>query len=1031
MASLPNHINSEYPQALITQCPFCGSSNRGNDLFCESCGSYLAAVAGATQPAPKPSISERKHATVLFVDLVGSTAAISELDPEDAMNRLRPALNAMRRVAEEFEGTVARVTGDGLMALFGAPRALEGHAQLACRAALAIHAELALLPVQAVARIGLHSGELIATELSDAPLGDGAFGATLHLASRMEQLAPAGGTYVSAAIFHLVGDHLDLQFVGTREVKGFARPVDVFELKGLAQRAGTPLPSPSFVGRGAEITLLEKWLEGTYAGKARVVAVAASPGVGKSRLCHEFVLRCRARRVRVLAMRALPYGHATPYQPVLELARQLLHVEPGIPREQARRRVRRVMRTFGLDVERDFDVVIDFLGLGSEAASSLDPQATQARLFGIVRDLLRVASSRPTLVLIEDLHWLDAASERFVRHFVESVRGTRTFALLNFRPDYDAAWLQRLRATVIELQELGERATRAIASELIGPDPRLAPIRELIAARSGGNPLFVDALVHSLRERCVLTGTTGALRLGTADAAIELPASIQSVLGARIDGLDTQDRRLLQVAAVVGLEFDLELLRLLTDRPQTELQGTMDRLCAAGLVEQVPGRGRVYSFNHPLTREVAYAAQLKAHRSALHANVARALQSFYSGPADEFAGLISHHYEAAGQNLEAAHYLVRAALWIGKSDSTQALRFWSHACKLVEDIPRSASNDALRMLVHGQVVNHGWRAGLSHAEAKRHSLEAQRYASELGDTMTQVMLISGYARFVGATGSADRYVALVLEALALVAALDEPGRTAMLKAQLAQAYRFAGLLREAMAANSAALRRASEISKPDAQMMGFRPLPWIMSTRGSILVELGRFARARHWLDQVIAMASLEPVVQFIPHYAYVRLAYFQRDTELAAAHAERVAWIAERSGIPYLQVYRLRCAGLRCLTAGDLEGAVSELGNGLKLCRRSGAARDNEASFLAEIAEAHFLAGRQEAAVATAKRALAVARRRKSRLAQCHAHMVLAAALGKLGDPAARQSLESAEALVRETGSAAYATRLVEALGR
>jgi adenylate cyclase len=270
-------------------------------------------------------------------------------------------------------------------------------------------------------------------------------------------------------------------------------------------------------------------------------------------------------------------------------------------------------------------------------------------------------------------------------------------------------------------------------------------------------------------------------------------------------------------------------------------------------------------------------------------------------------------------------------------------------------------------------------------------------------------------------------VALVQEALALVSDVKEIGRAAVLKAQLAQAYRFAGRLREALRANSAAMSRARHISKPDVQMMGFQPTPWIMSLRGSILVELGRFARARHWLDLVIAMTDLEPVVQFIPHYAYVRLAVFERTPDLAATHSSRVAWIAERSGIPYIQVYRLRCAGLSRLAAGDLEGAIAELTEGLKLCRRSGTARDNEAAFLAEIAEAHGLAGSHEMAVSTAKRALDLARRRRSRIAECHAHIVLATSLARVGHPGARSSLDAAEMLIRETGAAPYGRCLAD----
>jgi tetratricopeptide (TPR) repeat protein len=646
-----------------------------------------------------------------------------------------------------------------------------------------------------------------------------------------------------------------------------------------------------------------------------------------------------------------------------------------------------------------------------------------------------VPSSRPVVVIVEDLHWLDAASERFVRRLVFSAPSTHTFVLLNFRPGYDASWMRGRHCTLMSLSELGERPTRAITSELMGSDPRLKSIRERVAARSGGNPLFIDALVRSLHERGVLTGETGDFGLGHTDTTLELPATIQSVLGARIDGPSEHDKPVLQVASVVGLDFHLALLQPITGRTMEQLEDSMANLCAAGLVEPLSRREPVFAFRHPLIQEVAYSVQLKARRSAIHAEVARALEGFYGSRADEFAGLLSYHYEAAGQPLAAAQYLVRAALWIGKTDSAQALRYWKHACELVEDAPRSVSIDSLRILVNGQVVNYGWRVGMAQAEAKRYSLEAQRYARDLGDKMTQTLLLAGYGRFVAATGSADGYVALVLESLALIAGLGEVGRTAMLKAQLAQAYRFAGLLCLALKANTESMRRAASISKLDIQLMGFRPVPWVMSIRGTILVELGRFDRARRWLDRVIAMGALEPVVQFVAHLAYVRLAWFVGDADLAAKHAAIVGTLGEQSGIPYVQVYALRCSGLARMTAGDFDVAVVDFTKGLKLARQASAARENEASFLAEIAEAHFGAGRDEAALAAATQALALARRRKSRLAECHALIVRASALARQADPASAAEViagfDRAALRVAETGSAAYAERLAEARRR
>jgi adenylate cyclase len=1018
-------------QPLIVHCPACATPSRLDALFCGACGAYLVA-AGAASPPRGSGDSERKHATAMFVDAVGSTGAVAGLDPEEAMVMLRPMLDAMRRAAEDFEGTVIRVTGDGILALFGAPRALEGHALLACRAAQATHAAMARLPTKPLVRIGLHSGDMVAAQLGSAALGDGAFGATLHLASRIEQLAPAATTYVSASTFELVRGHVDVRLVGARSVKGFDESVEVYELLALDTRPGAAPPAQGtrFVGRAREMAALERALENAREGKARVVGITALPGVGKSRLCREFSLRCRAARIRVLTMRALAYGHATPYQPVLELLRHWLHLSVHTPPEQARRRLRRALRSLAPQLLAHADLLADFLGIGDGASGAIDPEMRQNQLLGLVGDLVRLPTAKPLVIVVEDLHWLDAASERFVRRLVFSAPGTHTFVLLNFRPSYDASWMRGRNCSLLPLAELGEPATRAIVLQLMGGDARLKEMRERVAARSGGNPLFVDALVRSLRERGVLVGEPGDLRLGPQGGMPELPATIQSVLGARIDGPAEGDKPILQVASVVGLDFHLALLQPITGRTMAELETSMANLCAAGLVEPVSRREPVFAFRHPLIQEVAYSVQLKARRSAIHAEVAKALESFYGGRADEFAGLLAHHYEAAGQPLAATQYLVRAALWIGKTDSAQALRYWKHACELVRDAARSVSNDSLRILVNGQVVNYGWRVGMSLAEAKRYSLEAQHYARALGDRMTQTLLLAGYGRFVAALGSADAYVALVQEALALIVDSPEAGRIAVLKAQLAQAYRFAGRLRLALAANTQSLRKASRIGGFDIQMMGFRPRPWIMSIRATILVELGCFERARRWLDRVIALGSLEPVVQYVAHMGYVRLAWFEGDAALAREHAARVAAIAAASGIPYIQVYAHRCAGLARMVAGDFDGAIDELTRGLKLARRASAARDNEAMFLAEIADAHLRAGRDGEAIETATRATVLARRRRSRLAECHAWIVLGGAAARRGDAGAAQEGEAAfaaaDALAAETGSVPLA-RLVE----
>ncbi len=355
---------------------------------------------------------------------------------------------------------------------------------------------------------------------------------------------------------------------------------------------------------------------------------------------------------------------------------------------------------------------------------------------------------------------------------------------------------------------------------------------------------------------------------------------------------------------------------------------------------------------------MAYSAQLVSRRNELHQTTALCLEREPGEQANELAGLVAYHYEAAGLRVAAGHHTARAAYWIGKTDSAQALKHWRRACILLEDAPATPANDTLRSVAHGQVLNYGL--------ARRHLEPGGPRARDRGAPAGAASRRphdrnagdGRLCRFIAASGSADAYADTMRQALELIAPLDEPGRKATLGAVLAQAYRFAGRLERALAANGQALRKAAHIGAFDEQLMGFRIKPWIVATRGAILIELGRFRQARLHLDRVIALARSKPWCASCPTWPYVRIAWSLGDGALAARHAAEVERIAESSAMPYLRVFASRCAGLAGIARGDFATAATELSRALKLARATRAARDSEAPILAELAEASLLSG-------------------------------------------------------------------------
>jgi adenylate cyclase len=727
-------------------------------------------------------------------------------------------------------------------------------------------------------------------------------------------------------------------------------------------------------------------------------------------------------------------------QPVLELLRDAFGIQPNESAEVSRNRISDLLEARG-GFGETFPLLLDFLGLGHPAypVPKLDPAGRKLRLLNFVRQFIHSRPQREiVLILVEDLHWLDRASEDFVEALVDAIVGTKTLLLLNFRPGFTSAWMQRSHYRQVSLSPLDNNEAGELLRELLGGAPSLALLIRNIAERSQGNPFFVEELVHSLIERGDFDGQPGAYHLKGGIDSIPLPNTVQAVLSARIDRLEESSRQVLQTAAVIGREVPIAILEMVTSLSADEVAQAVWQLRRSEFLYELPPREPgLHAFRHPLIQEVAYQSLLSDRRRKLHADVARAIETHYKTQADERANVLAFHLEQAGEVLKAAQANMRAAVWIGANDPSQALRSWRKVRALLNGQPSDHVTDYLRMLACGQIINYGWREGISADEARVYFDQAKQLALAANNMRANALIHAGYGRILAAGGSADEYVNKIREAEMLAGESIDASLQVTLKAVLCHALRLSGRMVDALAINTEALDRAHEIGKFDRQMLGFDVEPWLVAMRGQTLVMLGRGYEARSYLDYVLGMdvARLDAISHVIPNLAYVDLAWATSDAQLAERHAEQAFSLAIRSGSPYLRVYAQACRGLSHIVAGRYDEATKDLLDVLGFARRRKAGLENEPRILADLANAWSMKGEFSSAISTATEAVNIATARHTRVAECLARIVIAKALwasaGTNETARAEEELNRAEALVHEVGIAIFTPHIQTARAR
>lgn len=1028
------------------RCPACLAVNPDANRFCGSCG--VALGAGVLQPTsimaspvPEAQWGALKHATILFADVVSSTQYVYGMDPEQAMEQLRPALHRMCAAVEQYGGTVVRTLGDGVMALFGVPRALEGHATLACEAALCMQAAFEGTDLRI--RVGLHAGPVALDPQTVADTkGGGVHGHAIHLASRVVGLAEPGGICLTADCLALVRNTCDVRSIGKHPLRGIVDPVALYSLSGMKNdvqrhKFHEAVLSP-FCGRIREFGLLQEALSRAKngAGAGSVIGLSGPPGTGKSRLCHEFAQHCLIQAVPVFEVRTQLYGHATPLQPVLMLLRACFFlITPLHDAAQARERIALGLAKLGPVSSDDLALLQEFLGVADADAKgcSLNAKARRERLLGLVHELVTSVGTQTSVIIFEDLHWLDEASGEFLSALVNAVAGTRILLLLNYRPVYLAPWSALPHFHAIPLSDLSTADTEILVRERLGPHPGLQDFFSLIVERSAGNPFFAEELVQSLVEKSAAAGDRGAKKTDIASLAHALPATVQAVIGERIDRLVSTQRTLLHICAVIGKEIPLAVLQDVAVYLVSQLESGLDGLCEVELLQllrEIAG-GRRFAFRHPLIQEVAYGTQLKARRANLHAAVAVAMETHYSAQPGEFAALIAYHYEAAGQLFNAARHEARAAKWTGSTNSAQAIKHWRRVWTLLDGQARSSDVNSLRALAGGRIVYLGWREGLRPQEVQQIIPEAIAHASEVDVRLVQLLLFAQGRMLQSGGGAADEYVASVVKALSLTPAGTDAGRVAMLNVALSQAYAWAGLLAPGLAANDKALQGLSQIDQFDREFIDFSIEQWVMGIRVRLLIRMGRLNDAQACLQQMLASDEVlaDPVIRQITHHLHVEFANATQDPALARQHVAIVVNLADQHTSPYSKVFALWCSGLADVGDGNLAAAERSFSNALACISTTKVAVEFEAEIRANLAECHHKLGNLDIALDVAKENILISRPRNNRLAECRALIVCGGVLSQKNDVDSwREALEfyvQAEQLISLTGAKIYEQRL------
>jgi class 3 adenylate cyclase/tetratricopeptide (TPR) repeat protein len=933
---------------LESPCPNCGEPNRRDAKFCRHCGQVL----NQTQSAPESTASaiaqyvpkhlaekirasqhtlegERKRVTVLFADIRGSTKLLEGLDPEKGQKIIDPVVRVMMDAVHRYEGTVNQVLGDGIMAIFGAPLAHEDHALRACYAALAMQEEMrryrektdqseAMGPQIG---IGMNTGEVVVRSIdNDLNLDYSALGHTTHLAARMQELASGGTSLMTASTMREVEGFVQVKSLGGVNVKGVSRPIDTFELIGATSartrvQAGAIRGLTPLVGRQSEVEIFRKVVEHTASRRGQILAMVGEPGMGKSRLVHEFSRHQLPQGWLVLEGSSVSYGRATPYFPLIEMLRRYFQISDRYGMDQIQDQV--VTQILELDnvLKDTIPAILALLGaLPNKAPPSsaftrfkelddaverymaIDPQQRRRQtLDGLKRVLIRESQRQPLLIVFEDLHWIDSETQACLDGLIESLPTTRVLLLVDYRPEYNHGWADKTYYTQIRVDPLNPTSTEELLQHLLGRHRDLGPLTQMLMQRTEGNPFFAEESVRSLVETGILIGDKGAYRPGLTIDKIQLPGTVQNVVADRIDRLPVEEKRVLQTAAVIGPIIPLSLLEAVADVDAEDLRRYISHLQTAEFLYETNLFPELeYSFKHAITGEVAYGELLHERKTQLHAKIVNALERTAADHLRDKVETLAHHAFYGELWEKAVFYLKEAgAKAASRSSFRHAVLWYEQALDALRQLPTELNTlrDAVDIRINirnALFVLGDFQKGIQCLDEAKQAAVALKDEARLG---TIYNLMTAHWNLAG---NSERAIVSAKEALNHTQAPAHINLNIVAHYFLGVAHHNLGQYEEAV------------------DVLG-RALPLIGNRKSELFGTTGSvYVIARAWLAR--GLGQLGKFDEAIPHV----------DSAMSAA---------EESSHPYSIAYAYYAAGILFFLKGDFEHAITLLERGLAVC--------------------------------------------------------------------------------------------------
>jgi class 3 adenylate cyclase/tetratricopeptide (TPR) repeat protein len=950
---------------------------------------------------------------------------LADRDPEEARKLLDPVLEHMMEAVHRYEGTVNQVMGDGIMALFGAPLAHEDHGARACYAALRMQEAVTRYAedarhahgVNVQIRVGLNSGEVVVRAVgSDLRMDYTAVGQTTHLAARMEQLAAPGTIVVTASTLGLVEGLVAVRSLGPVPVKGVAEPLEVFEVTGVGA-ARTRLHAAArrgltrFVGRDSELEQLWRAQELAGRGRGQVAAVVGEAGVGKSRLVYEFTHSHRVQGWLLLEASSVSYGKATSYLPVIDLLKSHFKISDRDDHREMRAKV--LGRVLGLDraLEALLPPLLALLDLPVEDAAwqSLDPpQRRHLTLDAVKRLLLRESQVQPLLVVFEDLHWIDGETQALLDGLVESLGSARVLLLVNYRPEYEHRWGSKTAYSQVRLDTLPAESAAELLAALLGPDPGLAPLTQMLVNR--GNPFFLEETVRTLLETGALHGLRGAYRLTRPVEAIEIPATVQVILAARIDRLPADDKQLLQMASVIGKDVPLVLLHAVAEATEDGVQRGITHLQAAEfLYETRLFPEPSYTFKHALTHEVTYGTLLQGRRKVLHARIVGAIERCYPDRLSEHVERLA--YQAVRGELweKSVTYLRQAgAKALARSGSREAATAFEQALAALAHLPKGRATVEQAIDLRFELRQAVQALG-EHQRVVDYLGEAESLAATLDDQRRLGWVFAYRSQYFAWLGEPERAEEAGQRALTIGGASGDFGLQVSAHFFLGQLAHWSGDYQRA----KAHLRWNVDALTEDRvrERFGHSGLPAVLSRSALAwgMAELGEFTESAVYADEAVRIA--ESVGQpFSLVAAYLTPAYLhlvKGDAARALPPLQRALALCETWNLAFLFPFIAQELGPAYARGGRLDDAMPLLERAI--AHLPALMRNQRVPLHTALGEVHLRAGRIDTADEEARRALAVAQ-------ECRTRGWQAWALRLLGEVAARRDApEHAEGHYRD----------------